>query len=497
MNNKLIYTLLWTILPLSFFAQTEIRISDIMGEKPEGISGNKSETAFADIDNDGRIDSLYYDYQEEMLLFFLSSQNVQPLIVPFEIIPCYSYINVYNGGFTCINNCMRANNSESYIYDKKNGKFRWTGFSVDYYGNAANDGSGWESFDLMTGEYTASLSAFNYDLFYLFLIPEFTKKYEVLPIYLNDTIIELPPYDTLFTFYKNNFFEEYIKNPQTYDAFKNLFKQITPGVDSIYIELQDAIEISKNSPFNIYQEIDDYKTIISQTYLPGDKDLDIFIVFVYEMTDDGMNKSTELWTFKNGKFADNHSVDYGFENERGSCNQSFIFNTDTTFTIHYHNTASPYASELYMPFTEKYQVKFTINENGEIEQKEFFNIEYSSPYFHPCKSDIWKQKDNYMQYPDKEEPYCFQALENMLKGYFYVRELENGAFSTTFFTRDPEGNIIAELTISPESKKPVIHKKANKNMMKKIQYAKIETATIKTCMGDVYLRSDGNFGFSK
>lgn len=494
MQKRLIYILLCFVFPFPMLGQIYI---DIDFTEEEELIKTESEFAVADMDLDGITDSIRYNFQEEFLRFLLSSRKFEPMDIPWPKIPCRCTIEAINGGFTYETLCMRAFANYSYLYDKEVGKFRWTGFSDEYLGNAANDGSGTQSFDLITGEYVADFKYFGMDLNYLFSLPTITEKYDVPPIYLGDEDFELPPYDTLYTYYKDKHYNEYIKNPQNYDEFKRLFKQITPAVDSIYVDLQNANKLSSESPFNAYRN--PYNIIVTHTYIPDYKGLDIFILNNSGDMDGGnLYSETEIWTYKDGKFQEAYTIAYGFEGEGGSCEQTVKFNADTTLLMDYAYTPSSFAWGFAISVSEKYKMKCSIDHSGNTKKKnlieeKFFDIEYTCPYFYPERNgENWTSDDDY-PHPSKENPYSFYSFHDLspIEGYFYVDTTAEFC-STTFYTKDKQGNIIDEFTISADKTDCFKQASAIMNRHFSLDLA-IEPAVIKTSVGDVLLMPDGYF----
>ncbi len=303
MPKKLLYILFLLALSYPLFAQ--IYVSNDMDEE-EKWERKRSTEGIADIDRDGIADTLFYDFLKDQLVCKLSTRNYDEFPIPDIEILCNTYIDAEEGGFTYHLSCMRNFHYSYYSYDKKTGKFRWDMFSDEFLGNAANDGSGYESFNLVTGEFTGDMNYFDMDIGYLFHLPTVSHKYDVPPIYLGDDQYDLiPNYDSLYTICREKMEKEFIKSPANYDEFKNLFKKITPS-DSIFIEIQDAYHISEDSPFHIYPDTE--KKVVTQTYLPGCNGADIFIVLLRGFDDEGEINESEAWIFQNGILKTIHPV---------------------------------------------------------------------------------------------------------------------------------------------------------------------------------------------
>ena len=115
------------------------------------LSQNKLEK---DIDFDGIIDTVFIDSEKSTLVCLLSSDNFKKTeSKPIEILNLQSGITDARNGFYFKNNWMRAGYSNQFKYDIKTKKIRLIGMSRYEFGNAANDGSGESSVNLLTGDY--------------------------------------------------------------------------------------------------------------------------------------------------------------------------------------------------------------------------------------------------------------------------------------------------------------------------------------------------------
>lgn len=70
----------------------------------------------------------------------------------------------------------RGHNTFKFRYDPKLGQFKLIGYDNEQYGNAANDGSGSSSYNLLTGSYIANWHYFDYEKEELKAKPEIRKK---------------------------------------------------------------------------------------------------------------------------------------------------------------------------------------------------------------------------------------------------------------------------------------------------------------------------------
>lgn len=107
-----------------------------------------------DIDFDGIIDTVFMDYENATITCILSSKGGQKIESKFiELLEWQSQIKDAKNGFYFENHWKRAGYSAQFRYDKKSKKIRLIGMSRFEFGNAANDGSGESSINLLTGDY--------------------------------------------------------------------------------------------------------------------------------------------------------------------------------------------------------------------------------------------------------------------------------------------------------------------------------------------------------
>ncbi len=80
---------------------------------------------------------------------------------------------------------MRAENTFKFRYDPKLKQMKLIGFDNVQYGNAANDGSGNSSYNLLTGVYEATWNYYDHKKEQLIALPKVTKKYPIKNFTLN------------------------------------------------------------------------------------------------------------------------------------------------------------------------------------------------------------------------------------------------------------------------------------------------------------------------
>lgn len=107
-----------------------------------------------DIDFDGKNDTVYIDQNEGAIVCRLSSQNFRKLkSKAMEIGGDNSAIKASRNGFEFRNNWMRSGYAGQFRYEKTEKRIRLIGITAYAFGNAANDGSGEASANLLTGDY--------------------------------------------------------------------------------------------------------------------------------------------------------------------------------------------------------------------------------------------------------------------------------------------------------------------------------------------------------
>lgn len=116
-----------------------------------------------DLDFDGKNDTVYIDQNEYRIVCRLSTQKFKKIkSKPLEIYSDQSYIAPAKNGFYWKNNWMRAGNSCQFRYEKAEKRIRLIGISDYAFGNAANDGSGEASVNLLTGDYLGEWHYFDH-----------------------------------------------------------------------------------------------------------------------------------------------------------------------------------------------------------------------------------------------------------------------------------------------------------------------------------------------
>lgn len=144
-----------------------------------------------DIDFDGKNDTVYIDQKEWKIVCRLSTQNFRKLKTkPMEIASDNSYVKATRNGFELRNNWMRSGYAVQFRYEKVEKRIRLIGITEYAFGNAANDGSGEASANLLTGDYIGNWHYFdhlaNKERGELVKIPTIKTKMKFKKIYLEE-----------------------------------------------------------------------------------------------------------------------------------------------------------------------------------------------------------------------------------------------------------------------------------------------------------------------
>lgn len=164
-----------------------------------------------DVDFDGINDTVFLNVEKSTIVCQLSSQKfVKISSQPINILNEISGINDTKNGFEFFNDWMRSGYKNQFRYNKKTKKIQVIGMSRYEFGNAANDGSGESSVNLLTDDYTGNWNYFdnlaNNEKGELVKIPTIRTKMKFKTIYL-ETFNE----NTYFN-YGDNCTKLYLKN---------------------------------------------------------------------------------------------------------------------------------------------------------------------------------------------------------------------------------------------------------------------------------------------
>lgn len=144
-----------------------------------------------DLDFDGKNDTVYIDQKELRIVCRLSTQNFKKAqSKPIEMSVDNTYIQSTRNGFELSNNWMRSGYACQFRYEKMAKRVRVIGITEYAFGNAANDGSGEASMNLLTGDYIGNWNYFdplgNNEKGELVKIPTIKTKVQFKKVFLED-----------------------------------------------------------------------------------------------------------------------------------------------------------------------------------------------------------------------------------------------------------------------------------------------------------------------
>jgi hypothetical protein len=121
-------------------------------------------TVLKDLDHDGVKDSCIYNPNRSVLTCKLSSQHFKSMRSKSNLTDEWnSGIRATKNGFEFYVNYMRAGFSHQFQYNGQTKKIRLIGMNRYEFGNAANDGSGKSSVNLLTNDYMGEWNYYNLD----------------------------------------------------------------------------------------------------------------------------------------------------------------------------------------------------------------------------------------------------------------------------------------------------------------------------------------------
>ena len=140
-----------------------------------------------DIDNDGKNDTIFIHVEKSTIVSKLSTLNYDSISSkPIEILNEPSGIIETKNGFAFFNDWMRAGYKNQFRYNSKTKRIQLIGMSRYEFGNAANDGSGESSVNLLTGDYIGNWNYYDMEKDRLFKIPTIRTKMKFKTINLED-----------------------------------------------------------------------------------------------------------------------------------------------------------------------------------------------------------------------------------------------------------------------------------------------------------------------
>ncbi len=185
---------LFVLLPISLFSQKLIK----------------------DIDFDTIKDTIYVDNEKSTIVCILSSKNNKKIeSLPIGLLNERSGIVDAKNGFKFNNDWMRAGYSNQFRYDKRTKKIRLIGMSRYEFGNAANDGSGESSVNLLTGNYIGNWNHYDLNKDKLVKLPSIKTKMHFNKVYLESFD------DGVYFGYSEKCSKLYYKTKENYKAKEN------------------------------------------------------------------------------------------------------------------------------------------------------------------------------------------------------------------------------------------------------------------------------------
>jgi curved DNA-binding protein CbpA len=136
-----------------------------------------------DLDKDGIMDRVYIE--KNRIICRLSTQQFKEMQSQ-EIETFNSGIREARNGFSFYIHWMRAGYENQFRYDSKTKRIQLIGMSRYEFGNAANDGSGESSVNLLTGDYVGDWNYSDEEREELIKIPTIKTKISFGKIYLED-----------------------------------------------------------------------------------------------------------------------------------------------------------------------------------------------------------------------------------------------------------------------------------------------------------------------
>jgi len=145
------------------------------------------EKLIKDIDFDGKKDTIYLDLKTAQLVCRLSRQNFNKIATEnVEASNDNAHIESTKNGFEYRCNWMRTGYASQFRYNKVLKKVQLIGMSRYEFGNAANDGSGESSVNLLTGDYIGNWNYFDANKNELIKIPAIKTKMAFRKVFLEN-----------------------------------------------------------------------------------------------------------------------------------------------------------------------------------------------------------------------------------------------------------------------------------------------------------------------
>ena len=169
------------LLTLAFFTSS---YAQTMTKTQDENATNSNGKLIKDLDGDGVLDSVYIE--DSRIICRLSTQNFEKMQSQEVDIFDGSHIENAKNGFYFNINFMRGGHQNQFKYDNKTKRIQLIGMSRYQLGNAANDGSGESSVNLLTNDYIGDWNYFDHNKTVLIKIPTIKTKMALGKVYLED-----------------------------------------------------------------------------------------------------------------------------------------------------------------------------------------------------------------------------------------------------------------------------------------------------------------------
>ncbi len=146
-----------------------------------------------DLDKDGKPDKVWFDQEKAQIVCELSTQNFKPMRSrEMETDGQSAYVKATKNGFEFRVSYMRAGYACQFRYDENSKRVQLIGMSRYEFGNAANDGSGKSSVNLLNGDYLGEWNVFSERKQKLEKLPDIRTKMLFVKTFLEDFDESLP-----------------------------------------------------------------------------------------------------------------------------------------------------------------------------------------------------------------------------------------------------------------------------------------------------------------
>lgn len=188
-----------------------------------------------DLDGDGKKDTVYME-NSRIVCRLSSRQFVKMQSRKIDILNDMSGITDARNGFIFFNDWMRAGYKCQFRYNKRKKQMQLIGMSNYAFGNAANDGSGESSVNLLTNKYIGNWNFYDHECDTLVKIPEISTQLFIPETYLEDFC------EDVYFYYDTECTKLYYKYKQISNSKKNC-NPISTNQKITRIECSDTINL--------------------------------------------------------------------------------------------------------------------------------------------------------------------------------------------------------------------------------------------------------------